>query len=297
MTATCPPDLEREILRTLRIKRYRSVRAPTPRPEISYNVHVVNNEPAAVVWLMDRVEHARDSYRPGEKGLVFCRSHETTEKLASLLGCASFHRDERTNSQIRDIYDEFVGDDAQKIIVATSLLGAGVDIAHVRNVWHFGTPWSMIDYVQETGRGGRDGEPAFSHVVTWKADLDRISPEPNYTEDVLRQWLVQQSGCRRTPIAQILDRKPTSCILLRDSHLCDLCQRALAEPRPQPGVGLFRDPRLTDPARVPAPPQSPAPLQSPAPTQLPARPKPSARPKLPQTSSSFELLPTRPTDP
>lgn len=271
MTATCPPDLERKILRTIGIEDCCVIRAPTPRPEISYNVYVLENERSAEHWLWDSVQETQHFYSPGEKGLIFCRSHQTTERLASLFDCPSFHRDERTADEIRDIYDRFVQDDNQKIIVATSLLGVGVDIAHVRNVWHFGVPWSMIDYAQETGRGGRDGGLAFSYLVTWNGELESTPRELRYTEDALRRWVVQQSGCRRILIGQVLDQKPTSCVLLKDSNLCDHCREDLLRPHPGSGIGFFENPEPMTASRALPPPHPP------------------------QTPPSFEPLPPRPT--
>jgi len=257
MTATCPLDLEREVVRMVGVERCLVIRAPTPRPEISYNVFTFDSMEPAERWLVDSVAAARAFYRRGDKGLIFCRSHETTERIAALLDCPAFHRDERTSSEIRDIYDRFVEEDDQDLIAATSLLGAGVHIAHIRNTWHFDNPWSTVDFAQETGRAARDGKPATSYVVTWRSELDRTPKKLRYTEDTLRQWLVQQSGCRRTLIAQVLDQKPTSCILLKNANLCDHCRNALLsrEPRPEHGVGFFENPELTASGPLPAPPR------------------------------------------
>ena len=279
MTATCTPYHEREIPRMLGIERCLVIRAPTPRPEISYNVSSFNSEEPAEDWLVDSFQMARKFYGRGDKGLVFCRGHKMTEKLAARLNCPSLHRDRRSPSEIRDTYDRFLKDDRQQVIVATSLLGAGVDIPHVRNVWHFGIPWSVIDFAQETGRAARDGGLATSYVVTWKSELDRTPTEPQYTEDDLRQWLVQQSGCRRTLIAEVLDRKPTSCLLLEKPNLCDHCREVVVshKPRPDSGVGFFQNP---EPAATGTPP-------TPRPPQLSTASSSSSNPLPSQPSGSM----------
>lgn len=305
MTATCPPELETEILEQLSISNCLVIRAVTPRPEISYNVHILGSKGSAESWLMESVQQALASYEAGDKALVFCRSHATTERLASLLKCPSYHRDGRTVDDLRIIYDRFLEDDSQNILVATSLLGAGVDIAHVRHVWHFGIPWSLIDYVQETGRGGRDGRPAFSHVITWLGELKGTGREMNYTEDAMRQWTIQKSSCRRVLIGQVLDNKPTSCVLLRHSNYCDCCRVAAQDPRPPSGITFFPAPILVAPVQVPPPlahqPSDPSPpthVDAPPPTTSsqtsdpgPATPVHDPSPPLAtQTSTSFQQL-------
>lgn len=286
MTATCPPELEERLLEQLSVQNCVVIRAATPRPEISYNVRIFDDEASAETSLVESVKNAQGLYRPGEKGLVFCRGHRATERLASRLSCPSYHRDGRTVDELRKIYDGFLEDNDESVMVATSLLGAGVDIPHVRHVWHFGVPWSLIDYVQETGRGGRDGRPAHSHVFTWKPELVRPPANMHYTEEAMRQLVVQTSGCRRELIGHILDHRPTSCALLRRANLCDHCHADSEGGRPLSPIQYFRVPSSVAPIEDPHPhrserarPSSPASDPEPRPpTPDPAPPSPASDP-------------------
>ena len=44
----------------------------------------------------------------------------------------------------------------RKIMVATTAFGMGINVPDIELVIHFNTPISMIDYIQQIGRGGRD---------------------------------------------------------------------------------------------------------------------------------------------
>ncbi len=63
----------------------------------------------------------------------------------------------------------------KKIMVATTAFGMGIDVPDVELILHFNTPISMTDYIQQTGRAGRDGRKA--HCVLFydhNGDDDKI---------------------------------------------------------------------------------------------------------------------------
>lgn len=50
--------------------------------------------------------------------------------------------------------------DERPIVFATSAFGMGINRSDVRQIIHYSTPITLIDYAQQIGRGGRDGLPA-----------------------------------------------------------------------------------------------------------------------------------------
>ena len=68
------------------------------------------------------------------------------------------------------------------IIVATNAFGMGIDKANVKVVVHLDLPASIENYVQEAGRGGRNGDKSFSVVLQNENDI--ISYKSNTIENI-----------------------------------------------------------------------------------------------------------------
>lgn len=66
---------------------------------------------------------------------------------------------ERVNEQF------FKPDGICRIVFASTALGMGVNIPNVRKIVHFGPPRQVDDFVQEIGRGGRDGKETESLLL------------------------------------------------------------------------------------------------------------------------------------
>ena len=63
------------------------------------------------------------------------------------------------------------------LIVATSMLGLGINILDIRVVIHVGVPRNIIDFGQESGRVGRDGEDSQLVIVVGVDQLSKLQVE------------------------------------------------------------------------------------------------------------------------
>ncbi|XP_014676080.1 PREDICTED: ATP-dependent DNA helicase Q5-like isoform X2 [Priapulus caudatus] len=106
---------------------------------------------------------------PSEKGcgIVYCRTRDACEEVATRLlakglTAKAYHAGLKGN--MRTVVQDDWMEGRVKVIVATISFGMGVDQSCVRFVAHWTLPQSMAGYYQESGRAGRDGNPAYCRI-------------------------------------------------------------------------------------------------------------------------------------
>jgi len=96
--------------------------------------------------------------------------HDVSQQLSSLGFRATFYhgglkeKDKNANMQA------WLNEKAQ-VIVATNAFGMGIDKPNVKTVIHIQLPENLENYYQEAGRGGRDGNKAFSVLLVNASDV------------------------------------------------------------------------------------------------------------------------------
>ena len=112
--------------------------------------------------------------RGGGSGIVYCLSRKrveetcgqlTSDGIAAKAYHAGLEADERRSNQ-----EGFIRDDVQ-VMVATIAFGMGINKPDVRWVVHFDLPRTLEGYYQESGRAGRDGDPARCTLFFGAADI------------------------------------------------------------------------------------------------------------------------------
>jgi len=145
------------------------------------------------------------------------------DEVAEMLGCDGFHASRPEDERIRSF--QYWVEGKHKFMVCSSLMGCGIDVEGVSSVYHFKTPWSILDYAQESGRAGRGGRASTSIVFAAMDELtlDDEDSRDLYGKRTMRDWVHQNSTCRRFILSSFLDNGRTTCTLLKGAILCDVC--------------------------------------------------------------------------
>ena len=225
LTATLPVALEFELEEQMAAQMARYVRMVTTRPRTRYTVDMCarGKGPERTLDICRRMTQ----HLGRQKGVVYSRSRQGCERLAAELECAYYHAGAVDNQERLDRWLEKGG-----LIVATSALGTGVDFPGVVFVLHTDVPYGMIDFAQESGRGGRAGEDVDSLIIVEEGRVETLAElsrgEGGVDQRVMDEFITTRE-CRRVVMSRYLDGREIHCESEGGMARCDRCGGGLTE--------------------------------------------------------------------
>ncbi len=216
LTATADAHTRADILDQLGIPKDGLIVAGFDRPNIRYAISPKDNTTRQIADLI--------AEQPGP-GIVYAQTRTGTEKLAEALSktgrpTRAYHAGLEPHIRAKNQADFVASEDM--VIVATVAFGMGIDKPDVRFVAHAGLPKSIEAYYQETGRAGRDGDPAVAHLFWGAEDFAKARQRIGEVEPARQAGerarlnalgaLVETGACRRKLLlAHFGDDAPAHC--------------------------------------------------------------------------------------
>jgi ATP-dependent DNA helicase RecQ len=168
LTASATPQVIDDILTRLEFREKNVLRTSFERKNISYLVRQVEEKGTYLVKTVGSVKGS---------GIVYVRSRKRCREVAELLvenGISADYYHAGLPDEIRDRKQKEWSAGETRVIVSTNAFGMGIDKADVRFVIHWDTPDSIENYFQESGRGGRDGKPAWAVLLYSSSDKNKL---------------------------------------------------------------------------------------------------------------------------
>jgi ATP-dependent DNA helicase RecQ len=207
LTATATPKVRDAIQRFLGMEDTVVVSSSPHRSNLAFDV-LRCSDGARLRALL------RLAFRVRRPGIIYCSTTREVDELYAILqrfGVPSHrYHGKMSSAERRKNQDGFMRRGRRTVMVATSAFGLGIDKPDIRYVLHFHAPGSLEQYVQEAGRGGRDGRRANCILLYAPEDRkiheallskSRVRPEQLYK---LGRALAAWAGEEKTPSVSAL---------------------------------------------------------------------------------------------
>jgi len=213
-TATASPPVLQRVAEILFDGSAHIVRSESDRPNIHYYVK------KAAVKKKEALFLAATELRPM---IIFCGTRGKSEEMARELnfcfgkGTAMFYhagleRDEK------DLVEKWFYASKDGVLCATCAYGMGVDKKDIKTVVHLEPSATAEAYIQEAGRGGRDGSIAKAILLWSLSDSLEYSVYKSGSREAALRDFAEARSCRRQVLLDALGAEQAVC------SGCDICQ-------------------------------------------------------------------------
>ncbi len=215
------------------------------------------------------IQDLKNNKQTANRCIIFCKTYDITFEIFQLLAIKlneikslfvnsdfPISAEEKMKYRLVDKYDACTAPSVKdnivksfgdphgilRVVVATVAFGMGMDCHNVRHVIHWGPPDDLDMYIQESGRGGRDGLmcEATLYYSTSEINCKHVSQE-------MAKYCEGQTRCRRDTLMEVFLDKSINCDIKKpypQHSCCDTCSQTcqcngckvknVSQPLPQP---------------------------------------------------------------
>ncbi|MDJ0590766.1 MAG: RecQ family ATP-dependent DNA helicase [Pleurocapsa sp. MO_226.B13] len=208
-TATADPQAQREIIQALELKQPELFLISPYRPNLSLRIKTVWTPRGRKQETLKFIQA-----RKNQSGLVYVRSRKDSQMLAQWFesldyAVAAYHAG-LISSERRQIEQDWISGKIQ-FVICTSAFGMGIDKPDVRWVVHYHAPELIAEYIQEVGRGGRDGKAADALTLV-SEPTGWLNPEDKQRSRFFTSKLEQQYRTSQQLVKQLPNRGEINAI-------------------------------------------------------------------------------------
>ena len=229
LTGTATKNTISIIESTLQMNDPQVIKMPCRRDNLHYSI-IPKKESQSKKQVAEIIEKDHSD----ECGIVYCATQSDAVEMAYVLKshgilATFYHAGLDRHDRLQNASLWLTGE--IQVMCCTNAFGMGIDKKNVRFVMHLSQPGSLEDYIQESGRGGRDGETC-SCMLFFRFG-DRIFHMRNIAQtaskvvrenklellNYVSQFCTDDSGCRVQKIAKYFGEDQGNCC-----YVCDVCQ-------------------------------------------------------------------------
>ena len=165
LTATANKKVLNDISENLDLKKHQLFKKSFSRENLAYQIFTIEDKLQRLIQIFTKTK---------TPAIVYVNSRKKTEQVAAFLNAnnfkSSFYHGGLSSIEKNVAFQDWMTEKTP-IIVATNAFGMGIDKANVGLVVHLDIPSSIENYVQETGRAGRNNKKSFAVLLCNKNDI------------------------------------------------------------------------------------------------------------------------------
>lgn len=227
LSASCNQDVIADIKDNLFLsKTPKVIQQITLRSNIKYVVKQLNHFNEVVLIMKEAISKLEEQ----NKIIVFLQSIDKLNNLSALLNAENVIHSRYYASFVdkSEEMNNWMNQNEIQMMIASSAFGLGIDYPSVRFVFNLGLPFSFDDYIQQSGRGGRDGKLSISYLLFEKHEnpnnwLESLSKRDSFK--VMFEYAREKQICRRRMISEYFDRIQSCCYDSSTYEKCDNCEQ------------------------------------------------------------------------
>lgn len=234
LTATATMEIRKNICEKLCMFNPTTIHIVSNRPNIKYKVVKLEGDwQSNLIKFEPIIKLLNDTSNVCPKILIYCSTIDVVSSVYSyfhsripnpgtpLSPVAMFHKSTSQPNKSHVLSEFPKPDSVVRVVVCSVAFGLGVNIPDIRQVFNFGIPRSVEEFVQMSGRAGRDGEVAISTIYHIPSLRRRE------TDAAMLKYCSRDIPCRRKFLAQhfrLTDYVEYAAPEIKSTpQCCDLC--------------------------------------------------------------------------